>query len=86
MPQASYRAPITLRQDIGNTTDCVSDPTIESLAAALVEVVYPVVLRHEDDESWIDLELALWRVLTETVHDWGRAAGLLHCDNKLTPP
>jgi len=45
-----------------------SDQVLENFAAALVEVVYPLVLQQEVGGSWMDLELALWRAITEIVN------------------
>lgn len=39
----------------------------ESLAAELTLAAYGVVLRRERPASWLDLELDLWKVLSETV-------------------
>jgi hypothetical protein len=44
----------------------------EVLAAELTAVAYPVALRHGVGDKWLDLELELWRVLTETVKKWER--------------
>jgi hypothetical protein len=44
--------------------------TIETVAAILTEAAYPVALRHGSD-SWVDLELELWKVLTETLQRVG---------------
>src|SRR4051812_19542384 len=51
-----------------NGTDRGSKRRSENLAAILTKAVYPVALRHEDGTSWVDLELALWNVLTETLN------------------
>jgi hypothetical protein len=51
-----------------NRTDRDSKRRSENLAAILSEAVYPVALRHGDGTSWVDLELALWNVLTETLN------------------
>jgi len=45
--------------------------SIETVAAMLTEAVYPVALRHGTMDSWIDLELELWKVLTETLQRMG---------------
>jgi hypothetical protein len=45
----------------------------EALAAELTAAAYPVALRHAGGDKWLDLQLELWRVLTETVHKWGGA-------------
>jgi hypothetical protein len=40
---------------------------LENCGAKLTEAVYPVMLRHGAADSWLDLELELWKVLTEIV-------------------
>ena len=47
-------------------------PAWEAFAAELTAAAYPVALRHGVGGKWLDLELDLWRVLTETVQKWGR--------------
>jgi hypothetical protein len=44
----------------------------ETLAAELTAAAYPVALRHGLGGKWLDLELDLWRVLTEAVRKWDR--------------
>jgi hypothetical protein len=41
------------------------------LAAELTAAAYPVVLRRAAGDKWLDLQLELWRVLTEAVKKWG---------------
>jgi len=43
------------------------DAFLEDLAAELTNAAYPVVLRHGVGENWLDLELDLWKAMTETV-------------------
>jgi hypothetical protein len=45
---------------------------IETVAAALTEAAYPVALRHGTMASWVDLELELWKVLSETLQRMGQ--------------
>jgi hypothetical protein len=45
--------------------------SIETVAARLTEAVYPVALRYATVDSWVDLELELWKVLTETLQRMG---------------
>src|SRR5262245_63936276 len=45
--------------------------SIETVAARLTEAVYPVALRYATVGSWVDLELELWKVLTETLQRMG---------------
>ena len=49
-----------------------ADRTLEVFAAELTAAAYPVALLHGVGDKWLDLELDLWRVLTETVKKWGR--------------
>jgi hypothetical protein len=49
----------------------VAESSLEALAADLTAAAYPVALRHGVGGKWLDLQLELWRVLTETVHKWG---------------
>jgi hypothetical protein len=49
------------------------DTSLEDLAAELTAAVYTVVLRRGVSGSWINLELALWRELVETVKKWAGA-------------
>ena len=41
--------------------------TLASFTAKLTDIAYAVALRHGVTGSWIDLQLDLWRVLTEAV-------------------
>jgi hypothetical protein len=52
------------------------DQALEALAAELTAAAYPVALRHGVGALWLDLELELWRVLAETVKEWGAASGM----------
>ena len=47
-----------------------AEQSLAALAAALTAVAYPVALRHAVGDRWLDLQLELWRVLTETVKKW----------------
>jgi hypothetical protein len=48
------------------------DDLLEAFAAELTSAAYPIALRHGTGDSWIELELALWQALSETVRKWGR--------------
>jgi hypothetical protein len=48
------------------------DHASEDFAAELTAAAYPVALRHGMGDKWLDRELDLWRVLTETVKKWER--------------
>jgi len=44
---------------------------LASITATLTDAAYAVALRHGVSGSWIDLQLELWRVLTEAVESGG---------------
>jgi hypothetical protein len=48
------------------------DLRLENFAAELTSAVYPLVLGREPKESWLNVELRLWRALRETVTKWAR--------------
>jgi hypothetical protein len=48
-----------------------ADQSLAALAAELTVAAYPVALRHAVGDKWFDLQLELWRALTETVQKWG---------------
>jgi hypothetical protein len=43
---------------------------VDTLTAKLTEAAYGVALQHERPNSWIDLELALWRAMGDAVRRW----------------
>ena len=51
---------------------------LEVFAAELTVAAYGVALRHGAGDKWLDLELDLWRVLTETVR---KRKGIVHGDS-----
>ena len=57
--------------DIPDTTRD-RDTRLENFAAELTSAVYPLVLRRGLKDSWIKVELGLWRALAETVKRWAR--------------
>ena len=53
-----------------NGNHCTSgerDTFLKSLAAELTDAAYAVALRHEKPDSWVELELELWKAMGETV-------------------
>lgn len=40
---------------------------IENFAAELAEAAFPIILQQRPRGSWLDLELDLWKVLSQTV-------------------
>jgi hypothetical protein len=50
-----------------------ADQPLAALAAELTAAAYPVALRHAVGDKWLDLQLELWRVLSETVKKWDEA-------------
>jgi hypothetical protein len=55
-----------------------SNRALEAFAAELTAAAYCVALRHGAGDKWLDLELDLWRVLTETVR---KRKGIGQCDS-----
>ena len=55
-----------------------SNHALEVFAAELTAAAYWVALRHGAGDKWLDLELDLWRVLTETV---GKRKGIVQGDS-----
>jgi hypothetical protein len=45
---------------------------MESFVAELTRAVYCLVLRRGLKDSWLQVELGLWRALAETVQEWAR--------------
>jgi hypothetical protein len=61
------------------------DTRLENFAAELTHAVHLLVLQRGRKDSWLDLELDLWRVVTESVKKWGRplphgSEGTFVCD------
>jgi hypothetical protein len=57
----------------------VANHTLEAFAADLTAAAYLVALRHGVGDKWLDLELDLWRVLTETAKNRGRELPPARC-------
>jgi hypothetical protein len=51
-------------------------PRFDDFIAELTEAAYPIALRHKGTQEWLDLELALWRVMAQTVQKWQQRASL----------
>jgi hypothetical protein len=43
---------------------------LADFAAELTEAAYPVALRHGLRRDWLEFELELWNVMTQTVKKW----------------
>jgi hypothetical protein len=50
------------------------DALLDHFAAELTRAAYHVALRHGAAGAWLDLELDLWRVVADTVRQWGRSS------------
>jgi hypothetical protein len=48
------------------------DTLLGTLVAELTNAAYAVALRHGTRHSWLDLQLDLWKALSETVRNWGQ--------------
>ncbi len=73
MSAMNRRSPKLRRKHQQHRSGRVSNRRLENLAALLTEAVYPVALRHEDGASWVDLELAVWSAITETLNSQAAA-------------
>ena len=57
-----------------NALAVAPDSSLETFAAEVTEAVFPVALRYGVGDRWLDLELDLWRALSETVEKCARAS------------
>ena len=55
-------------------TACDQGLLLEDFTADLTRAAYAVALQHGGGGQWLDLELDLWRVLTDTIRTWGRGS------------
>jgi hypothetical protein len=46
---------------------CSRDTRLENFTADLTDVAYRVAVRHGVGDKWLDLQLDLWRVLTDAI-------------------
>ena len=46
--------------------------TLEDFVAELTAAAYVVALRHGAGNPWLDLQLELWRALTDAASKWNR--------------
>jgi hypothetical protein len=69
---------------------CDRDTRIDNFAAELTCAAYYVALRHGKAGTWVDLELDLWRALTDTVRKWewssARSEAAFACDWAASQP
>jgi carbon storage regulator len=56
--------------DVGETE--TTPDSLDELAAELSDAAYQIALRHGLADSWIDLELGLWRVLATKIRNRSR--------------
>jgi hypothetical protein len=55
-------------------TGRIPNATLEDFVAELTAAAYVVALRHRVGNLWLDLELELWRALTDATSKWNRNA------------
>jgi hypothetical protein len=53
-------------------SDSEQDADLDRFAAELTDAAYPVALKYGVSGAYIDLELEIWRALTELVRRRGR--------------
>jgi hypothetical protein len=61
-------------------TDCDRDTGLENFAAELTGAVYPLLLRRGLKDSWLEVELGLWRALAVTVNKWAQQRQVVSAD------
>jgi hypothetical protein len=49
---------------------------LDDFVAALTEAAYPVALRHNASQQWLELELELWQAMAQTVQKWQQRVAL----------
>ncbi len=55
--------------NLSNSSAHDFDTLLADFAAELTSAAYPVALQHGMPDSWLDLELDLWRALAKTVEN-----------------
>jgi hypothetical protein len=70
-PEETSMKTATGMNDLSGTAP-EQDICLDDLAAQLTIAIYPLALVHGLKGSWIELELGLWRALTNTVDKWCR--------------
>jgi len=55
----------------GHTTQNDQDVLLDTFAAELTQAAYPIALKYGVLGSSLDLELEIWKTLTELVHKRG---------------
>ena len=54
----------------------IQRPSFDYFVADLTAAAYPIALRHQGGERWLDMELDLWRAMAQTVKKWEQHAYL----------
>ena len=50
------------------------DTAVDDFVAELTQAAYPVALRYGARDRWLDLELGLYKALTDAVKKWDQGA------------
>jgi len=53
----------------------------DAFAAELAHAAYEIALRHKTSDSWLDLELELWKAMGETVGQYERRRSGAHAES-----
>ena len=66
--------PVTLAPRMSDSRGTAHDldTSPDELAAELTSAIYPIVLGSRPRDSWVAVELDLWKALSETVKRWAR--------------
>jgi hypothetical protein len=52
------------------SASAVQDNFLDTFWAELTEAAYPVMLRHGTIDSWLELQLELWKVMRAILKKW----------------
>lgn len=66
--------PSTTRPSRGGSGQTLDRSVLSAIAADVVAAVGEAVLQHRHDGTWVQLELALWKAMTDTVEKWRRGS------------
>jgi hypothetical protein len=56
--------------DSNDSASADRDTILDNFGAELTEAAYPVMLRYGAVDSWLELELELWKIMREIVKKW----------------
>jgi hypothetical protein len=70
--------------NIRHTTQSDQDTLLDTFAAELTQAAYPIALKYGVSGSSLDLELEIWKTLTELVRRRGRELLCTPAETRIT--